>query len=157
VVHLPAHRTDTLGFYFAVQSGGEFDIDFTVLDPDDRVLLEGNNEKQGDYIFTANKVSVGPIVGASSRATELTGGRLANTRSASKTKPRYRTSYWISSTCALASQSILPTDRNSIMVESEPRRTLSAQTAPLKEHTSTLEESTYKLNGLLQSITRSQK
>jgi hypothetical protein len=44
------------GFYFAVQSGGSFDIDFSVKDPDDESLLEGNNERQGDYIFTANKV-----------------------------------------------------------------------------------------------------
>jgi hypothetical protein len=45
-----------LGFYFAVQSGGAFDVDFVVMDPDDKILLEGFNERQGDYIFTANKV-----------------------------------------------------------------------------------------------------
>ena len=44
------------GFYFAVQSGGNFEVDYTVMDPDDKVLLEGVNERQGDYIFTANKV-----------------------------------------------------------------------------------------------------
>lgn len=27
------------------------------MDPDDKVLLEGTNERQGDFIFTANKVS----------------------------------------------------------------------------------------------------
>jgi hypothetical protein len=48
-----------LGFYFAVQSGGSFDVDYVVMDPDDKVLLEGNNERQGDYIFTANKASTG--------------------------------------------------------------------------------------------------
>lgn len=26
-------------------------------DPDERLLLEGEGERQGDYIFTANKVS----------------------------------------------------------------------------------------------------
>ena len=46
-----------IGFYFAVQSGGDFEVDYTVMDPDDKVLLEGVNERQGDYIFTANKVS----------------------------------------------------------------------------------------------------
>lgn len=45
----------------------------------------------------------------------------------------------------------------SIMVESEPRRVLSAQQAPLKEHTTALEESTYKLNGLLTNVQRQQK
>jgi hypothetical protein len=47
---------EKVGFYFAVQSGGNFEVDFTVMDPDDKVLLEGINERQGDYIFTANKV-----------------------------------------------------------------------------------------------------
>ena len=46
-----------IGFYFSVQSGGDFEVDYTVMDPDDKVLLEGVNERQGDYIFTANKVS----------------------------------------------------------------------------------------------------
>ena len=26
------------------------------MDPDDKVLLEGTGDRQGDYIFTANKV-----------------------------------------------------------------------------------------------------
>lgn len=43
------------------------------------------------------------------------------------------------------------------MVETEPRRVLSAKQSPLKDHTSALEESTYKLNGLLSSIERTQK
>jgi hypothetical protein len=45
------------GFYFSVQSGGSFDIDYTVQDPAQKVLLEGTGERQGDYIFTANSVS----------------------------------------------------------------------------------------------------
>lgn len=53
--------------------------------------------------------------------------------------------------------SLLVRSNSSIMVESEPRRQLSSQQQPLKEHTSTLEESTYKLNGLFTSITRIQK
>lgn len=44
------------GFYFAVQSGGSFDIDFAVTGPGDVSLLEGRKERQGDYIFTANEV-----------------------------------------------------------------------------------------------------
>lgn len=47
---------EKVGFYFAVQSGGNFDIDFTVRDPDEIELLAGHKERQGDYIFTANKV-----------------------------------------------------------------------------------------------------
>lgn len=39
-----------------VQSGGEFDIDYEVLDPNSRVLLDGQRERQGDYVLTANVV-----------------------------------------------------------------------------------------------------
>ncbi|ORZ03417.1 emp24/gp25L/p24 family/GOLD-domain-containing protein [Syncephalastrum racemosum] len=45
-----------IGFYFAVQSGGSFDIDFTVKDPQNKVILDGERERQGDYVFTANHV-----------------------------------------------------------------------------------------------------
>lgn len=44
-----------------------------------------------------------------------------------------------------------------IMVESEPRRQISAQQPALREHTSALEESSYKIGGLLSSIVRTQK
>ncbi|KAI8333224.1 emp24/gp25L/p24 family/GOLD-domain-containing protein [Blakeslea trispora] len=43
-----------VGFYFAVQEGGSFDIDYTVRGPDDDVILFGEQEKQADYVFTAN-------------------------------------------------------------------------------------------------------
>lgn len=43
-----------IGFYFAVQSGGSFDIDWVVTDPRDTIVLEGDRERQGDYIFTAH-------------------------------------------------------------------------------------------------------
>ncbi|KAH7103301.1 emp24/gp25L/p24 family/GOLD-domain-containing protein [Auriculariales sp. MPI-PUGE-AT-0066] len=47
---------EKLGFYFAVQSGGSFDIDFEVKDPHGRILLNGQRERQGDYVFTAHAV-----------------------------------------------------------------------------------------------------
>ncbi|KAG8911754.1 hypothetical protein FRC01_005541, partial [Tulasnella sp. 417] len=49
-------KGEKIGFYFAVQSGGSFDIDFEVTAPDGKVLLDGKREKQGDYVFTANSV-----------------------------------------------------------------------------------------------------
>ncbi|KAG8891183.1 hypothetical protein FRB99_003799 [Tulasnella sp. 403] len=49
-------KLEKIGFYFAVQSGGSFDIDFEVTAPDGKVLLEGKREKQGDYVFTANSI-----------------------------------------------------------------------------------------------------
>ncbi|GAB1522139.1 hypothetical protein RhiTH_005249 [Rhizoctonia solani] len=47
---------EKIGFYFAVQSGGDFDIDFEVKDPLNEQIIDGQRERQGDYIFTANKV-----------------------------------------------------------------------------------------------------
>ncbi|KAJ1303815.1 hypothetical protein OPQ81_008237 [Rhizoctonia solani] len=47
---------EKIGFYFAVQSGGDFDIDFEVKDPLNEQILDGQRERQGDYIFTANRV-----------------------------------------------------------------------------------------------------
>lgn len=37
-----------------VQSGGSFDIDWTVTDPSDTIVIEGERERQGDFIFTAH-------------------------------------------------------------------------------------------------------
>ncbi|KAF2140343.1 uncharacterized protein K452DRAFT_289087 [Aplosporella prunicola CBS 121167] len=43
-----------VAFYFAVQSGGSFDVDYTVVGPNERVIMEGSKERQGDFVFTAN-------------------------------------------------------------------------------------------------------
>ncbi|KAF9438616.1 hypothetical protein BGZ76_006515 [Entomortierella beljakovae] len=45
-----------IGFYFAVQSGGDFDIDVEVKNPRETKLLSLEKERQGDYVFTANEV-----------------------------------------------------------------------------------------------------
>ncbi|KAG6815493.1 hypothetical protein H0H87_001271 [Tephrocybe sp. NHM501043] len=47
---------EKIGFYFAVQSGGSFDIDFDIKDPNEKLLLSGERERQGDYVLTANTV-----------------------------------------------------------------------------------------------------
>ncbi|THH03403.1 hypothetical protein EW145_g6282 [Phellinidium pouzarii] len=47
---------EKLGFYFAVQSGGSFEIDFEVKDPNDKNILDGAHERQGDFVLTANTV-----------------------------------------------------------------------------------------------------
>lgn len=47
---------EKIGFYFAVQSGGSFDINFDVKDPNNKLMLDGKEERQGDYVFTANHV-----------------------------------------------------------------------------------------------------
>lgn len=85
------------GFYFAVQSGGNFEIDYVVLDPDDRVILEGQGEKQGDYIFTANKVSCHDVFTKLLLMAILCS--LENTRFALKMKRTLKTSFSTLSMC----------------------------------------------------------
>ncbi|TPX31655.1 hypothetical protein SmJEL517_g05078 [Synchytrium microbalum] len=47
---------EKIAFYFAVQSGGSFDIDYEILDPQNLPVLNGDRERQGDYVFAASKV-----------------------------------------------------------------------------------------------------
>lgn len=47
---------EKVGFYFAVQSGGSFDINYEVHEPGGRVIIEGHSERQLDIIFTGNHV-----------------------------------------------------------------------------------------------------
>lgn len=39
-----------------MQSGGSFDVDWVVTDPNDSIVIEGERGRQGDYIFTAQLV-----------------------------------------------------------------------------------------------------
>ncbi|KAK2736863.1 hypothetical protein FQN55_001358 [Onygenales sp. PD_40] len=45
-----------IAFYFAVQSGGSFDVDYSVVGPNEKVILDGTKERQGDFVFTAETV-----------------------------------------------------------------------------------------------------
>ena len=36
-----------------VQSGGSFDIDYEVVGPNDKKIMQGEKERQGDFVFTA--------------------------------------------------------------------------------------------------------
>ena len=47
---------EKVGFYFAVQEGGNFDIDFVVTAPNDRVVMEGKETSQEDLVFTGNEL-----------------------------------------------------------------------------------------------------
>lgn len=38
-----------------MQSGGSFDVDYSVVGPNDRVIMEGQKERQGDFVFTAKE------------------------------------------------------------------------------------------------------
>ncbi|PHH63379.1 hypothetical protein CDD81_5980 [Ophiocordyceps australis] len=44
-----------IAFYFAVQSGGSFDIGYVAEGPGGKIILEGEKERQGDFVFTAQQ------------------------------------------------------------------------------------------------------
>ncbi|KAG2013881.1 ER-to-Golgi transporter, variant 2 [Coprinopsis cinerea AmutBmut pab1-1] len=116
------HVANEFQFYFAVQSGGSFDIDWEIKDPGHRILLTGNRERQGDYVLTGN------IPGEYSF-------------------------------CFINDMSTL-TDKLvdfDISVESEPRHQAPAKAGQISEQTSALEESIFRLNGMLMNIKRMQK
>ncbi|TEY40803.1 hypothetical protein BOTCAL_0420g00090 [Botryotinia calthae] len=45
-----------IAFYFAVQAGGSFDVDYEVVCPNERVIMKEEKERQGDFVFTATEV-----------------------------------------------------------------------------------------------------
>ncbi|KAG7096731.1 hypothetical protein E1B28_004144 [Marasmius oreades] len=113
---------EKIGFYFAVQSGGSFDIDFDVRDPNSKLILDGNRERQGDYVLTANVA-----------------GEYA---------------FCFENDMSSFTEKLVDFD---IMVESEPRREAPAKQGQISDHTSALEESIFRLNGMLMNIKRDQK
>ncbi|KAL6835170.1 emp24/gp25L/p24 family/GOLD domain-containing protein [Trichoderma camerunense] len=50
------NENEKIAFYFAVQSGGSFDVDYLVEGPGGKVILQGEKERQGDFVFTAQVV-----------------------------------------------------------------------------------------------------
>ncbi|KAI9740467.1 MAG: hypothetical protein M1834_005047 [Cirrosporium novae-zelandiae] len=45
-----------VAFYFAVQAGGSFDVDYSVVGPGEKIIMDGTKERQGDFVFTAQQV-----------------------------------------------------------------------------------------------------
>lgn len=105
-----------------VQSGGSFDIDFDIKDPNGKLLLEAERERQGDYVLTAN-----------------TAGEYA---------------FCFENDMSTLTEKLVDFD---IMVESDPRREAPAKPGQIAEQTSALEESVFRLNGMLMNIKRMQK
>ncbi|KAK4230431.1 emp24/gp25L/p24 family/GOLD-domain-containing protein [Podospora fimiseda] len=50
------HKDEKVAFYFAVQSGGSFDIDYEVTGPNGKYIMDGQKERQGDFVFTATEI-----------------------------------------------------------------------------------------------------
>lgn len=85
-------------------------------------MLDGQRERQGDFVLTAN------IVG--------------------------EYAFCFENDMSTLTEKLIDFD---IMVESEPRREPPARQAQISEHTSALEESIFRLNGMLLNIKRTQK
>ncbi|TQN71188.1 putative membrane protein, partial [Colletotrichum shisoi] len=49
-------ENEKIAFYFAVQSGGSFDVDYVVTGPGNKIILDGAKERQGDFVFTAQQL-----------------------------------------------------------------------------------------------------
>ncbi|KAF7558040.1 hypothetical protein G7046_g5900 [Stylonectria norvegica] len=49
-------ESEKIAFYFAVQSGGSFDVDYVVEGPNGKVVMDGEKERQGDFVFSANQI-----------------------------------------------------------------------------------------------------
>ncbi|KAI3323273.1 emp24/gp25L/p24 family/GOLD-domain-containing protein [Xylariaceae sp. AK1471] len=118
----PHKENQKMAFYFAVQSGGSFDIDYEVTGPSDKVILDGEKERQGDFVFTANEMG------------------------------EYK--FCFNNEMSTYSEKFVDFE---IAVEDEVRAQLPAKQGSSPEQTSALEESIYKISGLLSTITRNQK
>ncbi|KAJ9629336.1 hypothetical protein H2203_001709 [Taxawa tesnikishii (nom. ined.)] len=117
-----------VAFYFAVQSGGSFDVDYIVYGPHpepgkEKIILDGQKERQGDYVFTANEAG------------------------------EHR--FCFDNSISTFADKMIDFE---IAVENEPRAaSLPSKQGAGPEQTSVLEDSVLKLGGQLSTITRQQK
>ncbi|CAD0053341.1 hypothetical protein D6D23_00573 [Aureobasidium pullulans] len=117
-----------VAFYFAVQSGGSFDVDYSVHGPTpepgkERVILDGTKERQGDFVFTANEAG------------------------------EYR--FCFDNSISTFADKMIDFE---ISIENEPRAaSIPSKQGANVEQTSALENSVLKLSGQLSTITRQQK
>ena len=47
---------EKVGWYFAVQTGGHFEIDWSVTSPSNKMITDGIKERQADIVFTGQEV-----------------------------------------------------------------------------------------------------
>ena len=155
-----------------VQSGGSFDIDYSVTGPNDKVILDGTKERQGDFVFTANDVGEyrfcfnnemstfaektvdfeiavrapfhPTIIPDTSFFEALSPGQLQSWIS------NYNKHYDIK-------KQTLDTNPGDNQVENEVRAQLPSKQGAHPEQTSVLEESILKLSAQLSTISRNQK
>ena len=111
-------------------------------DPRDIVILDGKQERQGDYILTANHVGEYAFCFENDMSTI--------------TEKLVDFDIMVRDLSAVIFQLLIQLC-HLLQVESEPRKETPGKPSQLSEHTSALEESIFKLSGMLSSIERSQK
>ncbi|KAI4664389.1 uncharacterized protein J4E79_003893 [Alternaria viburni] len=125
-----------LAFYFAVQSGGSFDVDYSVVGPTDKVILDGTKERQGDFVFTA--LDVGEYRFCFNNEMSTFAEKMVDFEIA--TSPNHNA------------------DSMFLQVENEAARAkIPSKQGSSPEQTSVLEESILKLSAQLSTISRNQK
>ncbi|KAK6465072.1 emp24/gp25L/p24 family/GOLD-domain-containing protein [Scheffersomyces coipomensis] len=49
-------RDTQISYYFAVQSGGSFDVDYAIKNPKGDIVVSEDKQRQGDFVFNAQEV-----------------------------------------------------------------------------------------------------
>jgi emp24/gp25L/p24 family/GOLD len=125
-----------------VQSGGSFDVDYIVTGPNNKVILEGEKERQGDFVFTAGQKGDYEFCfnnEMSTFAEKFVDFEIAVRPLHSLFLPHG------------------PTDMIPSQVENEKRAEIPAKQGTSPEQTGALEESLFKLSSKLSTISRGQK
>ncbi|KAJ4293604.1 hypothetical protein N0V90_008887 [Kalmusia sp. IMI 367209] len=152
-----------VAFYFAVQSGGSFDVDYEVTGPNDKVILDGTKERQGDFVFTANEEGEYRFCfnnEMSTFAEKMVDFEIAvrlpfhpttiPSTSFFESLAPHELQRWLSN---YARSNVSPPPQ----VENEVRAQLPSKQGSSPEQTSVLEESILKLSAQLSTISRNQK
>lgn len=153
-----------------VQSGGSFDVDYSVIGPGDKVIMSSEKERQGDFVFTAKETGEYRFCfdnDMSTFAEKLVDFEIAVSSSftfpsirhplswpSQNTRAMFRYRYHASAYqggCYLLMYLRAP------QVENEARAELPSKQGTSPEQTSALEESIYKVSGQLSTINRMQK
>lgn len=127
---------------FQVQSGGAFDVDYEVTGPNGKYILEGQRERQGDFVFTANEPGEYKFCfnnEMSTFAEKFVDFEISVSSPDSRQRLALLTWY------------------SHLQVENEARVNLPSKQGTSPEQTSALEESLFKISGQLSTITRNQK
>ncbi|KAL8638561.1 MAG: hypothetical protein Q9228_004299 [Teloschistes exilis] len=151
-----------LAFYFAVQSGGSFDVDYSVVGPGDKVIMEGQKERQGDFVFTAKDQGEYRFCfdnGISTFVEKMVDFEIAVRATLPlRSHGPWRVDCLISMPIVLGAKGTRLTFKLFFQVENESRDArLPSKQGSSPEQTSALEESILKVSRDLSTINRNQK